>query len=106
VLPERRPVLAVAATALLHAPYGDSVFVLETKADAPPGPNGKPVKSARQQFVRVGESRGDFVAVEDGIKRGDEIVVAGAFKLRNGASVVVNNDVSLDPKVAPQPENR
>jgi membrane fusion protein (multidrug efflux system) len=106
VLPERKPVLAIPATALLHASYGDSVFVLENKADAPPGPNGKPVKSARQQFVRVSESRGDFVAIEDGIKKGDEIVVAGAFKLRNGASVVVNNDVSLDPKLAPQPENR
>lgn len=106
VLPRRRPVLTIPGTALLHAPYGDSVFVLEDKADATVAPSGKPVKFARQQFVRVGESRGDFVAVEDGIKAGEEIVVAGAFKLRNGASAVVNNDIPLDPKLAPQPENR
>src|SRR5262249_44852850 len=106
VLPQKKPVLAIPATAVIHASYGDSVFVLEDTPDAPAGPNGKPVRSARQQFVRVTENRGDFVAIEGGIKKGDEIVVAGAFKLRNGSSVVVNNDVSLDPKLAPQPENR
>ena len=61
---------------------------------------------ARQQFVRLGESRGDFIAIADGVKAGQEIVTAGAFKLRNGAGVVVNNDVGAKPELAPQPENR
>jgi membrane fusion protein (multidrug efflux system) len=106
VLPQQKPVLAVPATAVLHAPYGDSVFVLEDTPDAAPGPNGKLVKIARQQFVRIAESRGDFVAIEGGIKKGDEIVTAGAFKLRNGGHVVVDNSIALDPKLAPRPENR
>jgi membrane fusion protein (multidrug efflux system) len=106
VLAQKKDTLAIPATAVLHASYGDSVFVLEDKPDAPPAPSGKLVKSARQQFVRVSETRGDFVAIDDGIKKGQEIVVAGAFKVRNNASVIVNNDIQLDPKMAPHPENR
>jgi membrane fusion protein (multidrug efflux system) len=61
---------------------------------------------ARQQFVRLGESRGDFVAVADGVKSGQVIVTAGAFKLRNNAGIVVNNDIKVEPQLAPKPENR
>ena len=67
---------------------------------------GKPVRVVRQQFVRLGESRGDFVALLDGVTAGQELVTAGAFKLRNGASVVVSDEVKLTPQVAPRPENR
>ena len=58
--------VAVPATAIVHASYGDSVFVVEDKKPGSPGmgktPDGKPVKIARQQFVRLGAARGDFVA--------------------------------------------
>jgi membrane fusion protein, multidrug efflux system len=89
----------VPATAVVHASYGDSVFVVETK-------EGTKSQIARQQFVRVGESRGDFVALLDGIKGGQEVVVAGAFKLHNGAGVTINNDIKADPQQVPHVENR
>jgi membrane fusion protein, multidrug efflux system len=110
VLPDKRPVVSVPATAIVHAPYGDSVYVVEDKPTDAPGlretPDGAPVLVARQQFVRVGASRGDFVAVEDGLNAGQTVVVAGAFKLRNGAPVVVGDPVALAPQLSPKPPNR
>jgi membrane fusion protein, multidrug efflux system len=103
VMPEKQSVTAIPATALVHASFGDSVFVVESK---PAKPGQKPTSEARQQFVRTGESRGDFVAVLDGIQAGDEIVTSGAFKLRNGSSIVVNNNVKLEPQLNPRPNNR
>jgi membrane fusion protein (multidrug efflux system) len=100
-------VVAIPSTAVLHAPYGDSVFVVEPpKGDGKSPPAGDGVKQVRQQFVRLGEERGDFVAVLDGVKAGEELVSAGAFKLRNGARVVVNNKVKAKPELDPRPENR
>src|SRR4029077_6677455 len=67
VRPKDQRVVVVPATAVVHAPYGDSVFVIEPKNPGSPGMSaprdGKPVKIARQQFVRLGPHRGDFVAV-------------------------------------------
>jgi membrane fusion protein, multidrug efflux system len=110
VLPKQASFVTVPATALVHASYGDSIFVVEDAKDdagsVAKGPDGKPKKVARQQFVRVGDARGDFVAILDGVTEGQEVASAGAFKLRNGSSVVVNNDVKLSPQLAPHPENR
>ncbi|MDP9036648.1 MAG: efflux RND transporter periplasmic adaptor subunit [Myxococcota bacterium] len=110
VLPKRDDLVTIPATALVHAPYGDSVFVVEPRKDdagAPvAGADGQPGKLARQQFVRVGESRGDFVAILDGVTPGQEVVSAGAFKLRNGSGVVVRNDVRVTPELNPHRENR
>jgi membrane fusion protein (multidrug efflux system) len=110
VLAERSRVLAVPATAIVHAAYGDSVFVIEPKPPGSPGmattPDGKPVKIARQQFVRLGRSRGDFVAIEKGLEPGAEVVTAGAFKLRNGSPVVVDNTRAARPQLDPHPPNR
>jgi membrane fusion protein (multidrug efflux system) len=110
VLPKRDDRIIIPATSLVHASYGDSVFVVEDKKDESGGvlhgPDGKPAKMARQQFVRVGESRGDYVAILDGVTTGQEVVSAGAFKLRNGSGIVVNNDVNLAPQVNAHPDNR
>jgi membrane fusion protein (multidrug efflux system) len=110
VLPEQGAIVAVPASAVVRASYGDSVFVIEDKKDesgaVAKGPDGKPAKIARQQFVRLGEARGDFIAVADGVKAGQELVSAGAFKLRNNAGIVVNNDIKVEPQLAPRPENR
>jgi membrane fusion protein (multidrug efflux system) len=109
VLPQQGSIIAVPATAVVHASFGDSVFVVEDKKDESGnvvnGDDGKPKKVVRQQFVRLGEARGDFVAVLDGVKPHEEVVVAGAFKLRNGAGVVVNNDVKSKPELTPHPPN-
>jgi len=102
-------VVAIPATAVVHASYGDSVFVFEPVQDknAPAQtPAGLPIRQGRQQFVKLGEARGDFVAVLDGVQKGQEVVTAGAFKLRNNARIAINNRVAADPKVNPTPENR
>jgi len=106
VLPEQRTVVAVPQTAIVHAAYGDSVFIAEPKADAAGAPGGKAPLTARQQFVRLGEERGDFVAILDGVSAGQQVVTSGAFKLRNNASVMVNNEVDLKPETSPHPPNR
>jgi len=109
VLPQQSQVVAVPVTAIVHAAYGDSVFCVEPKKDdsgAPvKGANGKPVLIGRQQFVRVGPSLGDFVSILDGVKAGQELVTAGAFKLRNNSTVIIDNTVANDPKLSPHPEN-
>ena len=97
-LPVQRQLLAVPATAVLYAPYGDSVFVLDNDKE------GKG-QVLRQQFVRLGEKRGDFVAVTTGLKVGETVVSTGAFKLRNGQAVLVDNKLSPDFQKAPKPEN-
>jgi membrane fusion protein (multidrug efflux system) len=110
VLPQKRNVTLVAATSLIHASFGDSVFAVEGRRDdegaVVAGPDGKPAQLARQQFVKTGEARGDFVEILEGVKQGQEIVAQGAFKLRNGAPVRVNNSVKVEPQLAPRPENR
>lgn len=101
-LPVSQKVLAIPATAVLYAPYRDSVFVVETDKESTTGAAGLKL---RQQFVRLGEKRGDFVAVTEGLKAGDTIVSTGVFKLRNGQSVVVDNKLAPDFQQAPKPEN-
>jgi membrane fusion protein (multidrug efflux system) len=109
VLPDRASVVFVPDTAIMRAPYGNSIYIVEDKKgeDGKPvnGPAG-PAKVARQQFVRVGISRGDFVAIDEGVTAGQEVVTLGAFKLRNGAPVFVNNEIKLDPSQNPNPQNR
>ncbi len=110
VLPQRQKVVAAPATAVVHASYGDSVFVVEPQKDASGapvlGPDGQPAKMARQQFVRVGAARGDFVALLDGVKAGQELVTAGAFKLRNGSGIAIHNEVQSSFSLTPTPGNR
>ncbi|HEY1532463.1 MAG TPA: efflux RND transporter periplasmic adaptor subunit [Polyangiaceae bacterium] len=109
ILPGTGTVVTVPLTAIVHASFGDSVFVVEDKKPDSPGakttPDGKIIKNARQQFVRLGEARGDFVSVLDGVKPGDELVSAGAFKLRNNSPILVNNSLQTSPELNPHPEN-
>ncbi len=106
-LSEAREVVTVPVTALVHASYGDSVFVVEQAKPDPEKPSEPTDKLiARQQFVRSGETRGDFVVIQDGVTAGQQVVTAGAFKLRNGSPVLVNNTVGATPELHPQPQNR
>jgi membrane fusion protein, multidrug efflux system len=97
--PEKQQVLAIPSTAILYAPYGDSVFAVEEKKDDP----GKGSLIAHQKFVRLGEHRGDLVAVTSGLTAGETIVSSGAFKLRNNSPVVVHNELAPNAEVAPTP---
>lgn len=103
LLPKTATVVAVPATAIVHAPYGDSAFVVEAEKNEK---GGQPVKVVRQTFVKLGPSRGDFVAVTIGLSPGEEVVTGGAFKLRNRARIVVNNEVDVHPELSPHLPNR
>jgi len=96
---DARPVLTIPATAVIFAPYGDSVFAIEEDKDR----GGKTVAVARQKFVRLGERRGDLVAVVSGLRAGETVVSSGAFKLRNGTAVAVNDALAPKPQLAPKP---
>jgi membrane fusion protein (multidrug efflux system) len=100
-LPAGEPVVVVPASAILYAPYGDSVFVVERKKNA----KGEEETTVRQQTVRLGLTRGDFVVVTSGVNAGEEVVSTAAFKLRNGATVRINNSVVPAAELAPKPAN-
>ncbi len=89
-----RPELVIPATAVIYAPYGDSVFALEQKDKA---------LVARQKFVRLGERRGDLVAVVTGLNAGETVVSSGAFKLHNGSEAVIHNELAPAAELAPKP---
>jgi len=101
VLGASRQAIALPASAINYAPYGDSVFVVTNLTD----PKGKTYRGVRQQFVKVEGSRGDQVAVVSGVNAGDEVVTSGVFKLRNGAAVQVNNKVQPPNNPKPKPED-
>jgi membrane fusion protein, multidrug efflux system len=94
-------VIALPASAINYAPYGDSVFVV---ADLK-SPKGEPYRGVRQQFVKLGDSRGDQVAILSGVEVGQAVVSSGAFKLRNGSAIKVNNDILPGNNPAPKPED-
>jgi len=99
VLPVQSPVLVIPATAVLSAPYGDSVFVVT------PAATGSTNLIAQQKFIRTGRTHGDFVSVETGLNVGDRVVAAGVFKLRNGMSVQENNTLAPKSSETPTPPN-
>jgi membrane fusion protein (multidrug efflux system) len=100
-LGDATPVVALPATAINYAPYGNSVFILEDLE----GPDGKTYRGVRQQFVKLGPARGDQIAVLDGVQPGQEVATSGVFKLRTGAAVTVDNTVQPGNSGAPTPED-
>ena len=98
ILGESQPVVALPASAISYAPFGDSVFIVSDLK----GPDGQTYRGVRQEFVKLGAGRGDQVAVVSGVKPGDEVVTSGVFKLRNGAAVVVNNKIQPTNNPAPK----
>ena len=100
VLPEKHKTLVIPGSAVSYAPYGDSVYVIEKKKDPK---SGKESQTIRSQVVRVGEARGDFVSIIEGLKPDEVVVSTGVFKLRNGMLVTINNDLAPKPQVSPTP---
>ena len=96
---EPKKMVTLPQTAISYNSYGDLVYVVEEKDK---GPDGKPQLTVRQNFVAVGPTRGDQVAITKGLKEGTTVVTAGQMKLRNGVPVVVNN--SVVPKDDPNPK--
>lgn len=102
VLPEAKAVLPVVETAIAYATFGDSVFVIEAQQDAA-GDGSE--KVLRQQFVQLGERRGDYVDIIDGLNAGDTVVTSGVFKLRSDARVVIDNTLAPAASLAPNPSD-
>ncbi|MBE9559322.1 MAG: efflux RND transporter periplasmic adaptor subunit [Proteobacteria bacterium] len=102
VMPEKQTVLPVAATAIAYATFGDSVFVVEQQKN---DQSGETELVLRQQFVRLGQARGDFVDVIDGLNAGETVVTSGVFKLRSGMKVVIDNTLAPEPALDPQPSD-
>jgi membrane fusion protein (multidrug efflux system) len=99
LMPDTQDVLTIPTTAVLSAPYGSLVYVIKDSTNAP---NELVVQ---QQFIRTGLKKGDFVSVESGLKPGDRVVRSGMFKLRNGGTVLINNDIVPPTDIAPKPAN-
>lgn len=100
-LPQGAPTVVLPATAIAYASYGNSVFIIEKMKD----PEGNEFLGVRQQFVKLGDRRGDLIAITDGVKPGEQVVTSGVFKLRNGLAVQVNNAVQPNSDPAPKPTN-
>jgi membrane fusion protein (multidrug efflux system) len=102
LLPNNKAVLYIPVTAVQYATFGDSVFVIEAAKDPEKNQVVEPEQLiVRQQFVKLGESRGDFVAVDKGLNETDKIASTGVFKLSNGGSVVINNSVVPNFSITP-----
>lgn len=96
VLPHKERVVAIPASAVVASPYGDSVFLVDEQEGW---------RVARQQFVRLGRQRGDFVTVLKGLEPGARVVSAGAFKLSNGDRVEPNDAMQPEPQLEPKLRN-
>ncbi|MBT3013868.1 MAG: efflux RND transporter periplasmic adaptor subunit [Candidatus Thiodiazotropha endolucinida] len=102
MLSDDEEVLAIPATAVLYAPYGDTVFVIDEVEDEK---SGEKQLVLRQQVIRLGASRGDFVAVVTGLEEEEKVVTSGVFKLRPKMAVIVDNALAPEAKMEPAPEN-
>jgi membrane fusion protein (multidrug efflux system) len=100
LLPAHQDVLVIPATSVIRAPSGDSVYVVE-----PGGADGKSGLKVRQQLVRIGREKGDFISIETGLKAGEHIVSSGQFKLRSGMAVVEQNQTTPNTENAPKPSD-
>jgi membrane fusion protein (multidrug efflux system) len=96
-----RTLFPLPASAINYAPFGDSVYIVTDLK----GPDGKTYRGVRQQFVKIAGARGDQIGIVSGLHPGDEVVTSGAFKLRNGAAVAVNNKIQPGNNPSPTPED-
>lgn len=82
-----RRYITLPKTAITFNSYGDIAYLIEGKEE------GKTDGTAHQTFVKTGPTRGDQIAILDGIKAGDVVITAGQMKLHNGSPVTINNAV-------------
>ena len=90
-------------TAIAYNSYGNIIYLVENKGK---DDKGQPQFSARQTFVTTGATRGDQVAVLNGVKDGDVVVTAGQVKLRNGSPIVINNKIEPSNDPNPKPTDK
>ncbi len=112
-LPGEESFIVVPQTAVSYNPYGNSVYVIAPapKAgtpDAKPAADkahagNAPALQVTRRLIRTGVARGDFVAVTEGLKEGEQVATSGLLKLRNDAPVVINNTLTPGAEIAPTP---
>jgi membrane fusion protein, multidrug efflux system len=100
--PQTLTVIAIPASSVHYAPYGDSVFIVTELEDKQ---KGKKYKGVKEQFVKLGETRGDLVSIVSGLKVGEEVVTSGVFQLKGGQAVIVNNETTPGSETNPTPAN-
>jgi membrane fusion protein (multidrug efflux system) len=111
-LGQAQDVVVIPQTAVSFNPYGNAVFVISTEKRKPgeAGPSGKPLPGDKllvnQRFIKTGATRGDLIAVTDGLKPGERVVTAGLLKLRNGSEVTIDNTVQPASDSKPAVQNR
>jgi len=89
-------------SAITYNPYGNTVYLVQKSGT---DDKGNPKLTVLQRFVKLGDTRGDQVAVKSGVAAGDEVVTAGQMKLRNGSPVVINNKIVPSSDSNPTPPN-
>jgi membrane fusion protein, multidrug efflux system len=102
-------VLTLPRTAIVFSLYGDNIFVVKP---APPRAgeaqaatnDAKPNLIVERRFVRVGEARGERVAIDEGVSPGELVVTSGQIKLQPNSPVVVDSAGGLPlPAQTPKP---
>lgn len=107
-----RTVVVIPQTAVSFNPYGNAVYVISKKkrAEGEKDMQGKPLTGDKlivtQRFIKTGATRGDLIAVTDGLKPGEQVATSGLLKLRNDAEVTINNKVLPTADAQPKTENR
>lgn len=107
-----RNVVVIPQTAVSFNPYGNAVYVITKKkrAEGEKDMQGKPLTGDKlivtQRFVKTGATRGDLIAVTEGLKPGEQVATSGLLKLRNDAEVTINNKVLPTADAQPKTQNR
>ena len=111
-----RNVVVVPQTAISFNPYGNAVYVVTKAPAAPAQPaqsgdaNAEAAKGphliVKQRFVKTGNTRGDLIAITDGLKPGEQVVTSGLLKLRNDAPIIIDNKVQPTADQQPTPANQ
>lgn len=91
--------VVVPQTAIRFNTYGNSVFVLDEN-------DGEPI--VIQRFVRTGPTRGDLIAITEGVDTGQQVASSGLLKLQNQARVNIDTEPDARPSedADPRPANR
>jgi membrane fusion protein (multidrug efflux system) len=100
---ETQPYVTLPQTAITYNPYGTAVYIVDHQSA---GQDSKQPAIVHQKFITPGDTRGDQVAIMTGVNDGDEVVTAGQNKLRNGATIIVDNTVQPNNDAAPTPPNQ
>lgn len=95
IVGQAAPVVTIPQSAVTYSLYGDSVFAVVKAKDA--DPNAKePDLEIERRFVKLGLVRDGRVNVVEGIKPGDQIVIAGQNKIDQGSKVRIDNSIALN----------